>query len=460
MSDDIASDILYGLRCSEDPIPCLENAILNPLQNKWKNYQFLIVLDALDECDSADKNNILQLLFKEIDNFPSNIKFIFTSRNIERVLSKFKGLNFITLSSFSNENGKDITEYIGKISHFTKSQMTLLTNVAQGNFLHVKLYLESCEKYQHCDFRNIPSSLEKIYQMNLERAFDTQPSFFEELRPIFEVLCTMTKPMKEELIFKVANISPEKRRKAERMIGNELGHFIITTNGYLSFLHKSIPDFLTAKSRKHLRFFVDKENGYNLFGAYLLNSPYISKPDLVDVVHHVAMSRNDDWKTILIQNYSKQILNFTNLPFLFYLHEAVTDFNSYATTNLLLKIMQYINYTDDRHMSAAFIAASYGNEQALINKCLLDYGADPYLKVLFSYTQNRRLLTDIVHKCKYVYFCGYNILHIASQNGHILVVKMLVERFNDVMLLTRNDMNLTAFDLAAENGHFEIAAVY
>ncbi|CAG2189083.1 unnamed protein product [Mytilus edulis] len=317
LSDDIASDILFGLRCSEDPISCLENAILNPLKNAWKNYQFVILIDAVDECNSADKNNILQLLFKQIDNFPQNVKFILTSRNIEQVLSKFKSLNEIELSSFRNENKNDVTEYIGKNSHLTNFQMNLLTNVSGGNFLHVKLYLESCKKSKNCDFRNIPSSLEKIYQMNLERAFAMEPRLFEELMPIFEVLCTMTKPMTEEQIYEVANISPANRRKIERVIGNELGHFLIFSDGNLSFLHKSIADFLTCKSRKHLRFFVNKENGHTLFAAYFLKSPYISESDLVDVVHHVAMSENDEWKNVLIHGYTKLMFNDTELNFVF-----------------------------------------------------------------------------------------------------------------------------------------------
>ncbi|XP_071177855.1 ankyrin-3-like [Mytilus edulis] len=113
--------------------------------------------------------------------------------------------------------------------------------------------------------------------------------------------------------------------------------------------------------------------------------------------------------------------------------------------------IRYINDIDDRHMSAAFIAASHGNEHAL--QCLLDYGADPYFKVSFSSNNIRRFGTDLVHKCKHIYFCGYTILHIASQNGHIQTVEMLVERYHDKILSKRNSMNLTAFELAAENGH-------
>ncbi|XP_071178055.1 protein TANC2-like [Mytilus edulis] len=268
LMDEIANHILYGSRCSEDPILCLEKAILNPLKNKWNNYQFVIIIDAIDECNSEEKHNILELLYRQIDNFPPNIKFIFSSRNIEQVLRKFKDLKSIQLTTYI-ENKYDILEYIGKISNYAKSQVNLLSNVARGNFLYVKLFLQSCEKLEECDFRNIPSSLEKIYEMNFERAFDAKSSLFEEFMPIFEVLCTMTKPMKEEQIFEVANISSESKRKIERVIGNELGHFIITNDGYLSFLHKTIADFLTCSSRNHLRFFVHNENGHKLFSAYI-----------------------------------------------------------------------------------------------------------------------------------------------------------------------------------------------
>ncbi|CAC5384593.1 unnamed protein product [Mytilus coruscus] len=281
LSDDIANDILYGPRCSEDTISCLDIAIFNPLRNKWKNYQFIIVVDALDECNSGDKTDISQLLFKQIDNFPPNI------------------------------------------------------------------------------------------------------NLFEELMPIFEILCTMTKPMTKEKILEVANISSLQRQKIERVIGNELGHFLMFTDRYLSFSHKSIADFLTCESRKHLRFFVCKENGHNLFGAYLLNSLNISKFDLVDLVHHVAMSRNEELQNMLLHSNAKQLPNDTNMPFLFYLYQAARDFNSYTTISLLLKMtnLKHINDKDERNMAVAVIAASHGNENAL--KCLLDYGADPYSKVFF-----------------------------------------------------------------------------
>jgi hypothetical protein len=44
----------------------------------------------------------------------------------------------------------------------------------------------------------------------------------------------------------------------------------------ISFLHKSISDFLTDQSRNHLHFFIHKENGHKLFADYLFKTLNIS----------------------------------------------------------------------------------------------------------------------------------------------------------------------------------------
>ncbi|VDI47599.1 Hypothetical predicted protein [Mytilus galloprovincialis] len=312
--------------------------------------------------------------------------------------------------------------------------------------------------------------------MNLERAFDIEPRLFEELMPIFEVLCTITKHMTEEQIFEVANISPANRRKTERVIGNELGHFLIFSDGNLSLLHKCIADFLTCKSRKHLRFFVNKDNGHTLFGAYFLKSPYFSDADIVDVVYHVAMSGNDEWKNVLINNYTKHIINDTKTTF--YLQQVVRDFNSYTTTNLLLKMtnMKHINDKDERNMSAAFIAASHGNEHAL--QCLLDNGADPYSKYgvkdtclvcngIFNwipYSHGRRqqdhtivvVYANLTIEENYSFYDDWYLitcdtaLNAAVRNGHAKIVELLLAE-------NINTLNCTAYD--GKNTYNDCSAV-
>lgn len=135
------------------------------------------------------------------------------------------------------------------------------------------------------------------------------------------------------------------------------------------FFHKSIAGFLTCLWRQHLRFFVHKENGHTFFGVHHLKSLNIIETYLVDVVHHVAMSGNHQLQSMFIQNYANRILNITKLPLLSYLQQVVRDFNSYQTTKFIIELtnQMHINDTDEQNMTAAFIAATFGNEQAL--KC-------------------------------------------------------------------------------------------
>ena len=126
---------------------------------------------------------------------------------------------------------------------------------------------------------------------------------------------------------------------------------------------------------------------------------------------------------------------------------------------LLLSYLEFegINDTDYFGQSSAFIAAKFGHDQTL--KCLLDNGTDWTFKIKYNYSDdfsNADIANDIhlrkksgihiVDMCKYAYFCGYNIMHIAAQYGHKQVVKMLINRHEE-LLQSENDMHLNALHL-------------
>ncbi|CAG2252919.1 unnamed protein product [Mytilus edulis] len=290
-----------------------------------------------------------------------------------------------------------------------------------------------------CD--SIPGTLEKIYTENFQRVFGKHGDLFNEFICLFEVLCSLQNPIDENKLFEVAGLKSEKiRSKALRILGNELRHFIKISNGYISFQHKSISDFLTDSSRKHLNFYVDLQNGHKLFAKYLLNGLNLSKTDnLVEIVYHVAMSR---------EKTAKQV-------------------NCYETLKLFIElIIPNIRYSDEQRFAAnhpwikdilseaVFIAVQYGNEKSLL--ALLDHESD----IMFTYL-NASLSFDLVFNvryrtiCNYELFCGYNMLHIAAQRGYIKIVKELLRR-HVKLLYQHTTMQMNAFHLAAENGHVHV----
>ncbi|CAG2210622.1 unnamed protein product [Mytilus edulis] len=367
LADEVASNFLYGTRCYKDPISCFEMSILNPLRGHWINQNFIILIDALDECDTAGRNTLFHFLLTQIQRFPSNFKFILTSRKIENINRSFQLLDEkvrqVYLNTSDPFNMNDVKQYVRKTSKLTEPQISKLTKAADGNFLHVKLYLQYCRKTDTFDFRNVPNSLALLYQLNFNRIFKDSESLFYDFLPVFEVLCTIQNPIDKDQLIEVSQIEgTSKRRQLETLLGNELGHFLKFEDGKMSFFHKSIIDFLTDESRNKLHIFVHKENGHQLFAEYLLGQLKMNltlKHNLVELIHHVAMSKNVKFESMLF-DYVRDLLTKDKTLRLELLYQVVWKYNDYHTTELLLEYIGVtaINTINKMNQSPAFIAAS------------------------------------------------------------------------------------------------------
>ncbi|CAG2254869.1 unnamed protein product [Mytilus edulis] len=367
LADEVASNFLYGTRCYKDPISCFEMSILNPLRGYWINENFIILIDALDECDTTGRNTLFHFLLTQIQRFPSNFKFILTSRKIENINRHFQFLDEkirqVYLNTSDPFNLNDVKQYVRKTSKLTEPQISKLTGAADGNFLHVKLYLQYCKQTDTFDLRNVPNSLALLYQLNFNRIFKDSDSLFDVFLPVFEVLCTIQNPIDKDQLIEVSQIKENsKRRQLETLLGNELGHFLKFEDGKMSFFHKSIIDFLTDERRSKLHIFVHKENGHKLFAEYLLGQLKMnstSKLNILELIHHVAMCSNAKYESML-SGYVRDLLRMDKSLHLQLLHQVVWKYNDYNTTELLLKYIGVatINTVNTMNQSPAFIAAS------------------------------------------------------------------------------------------------------
>jgi ankyrin repeat protein len=135
-----------------------------------------------------------------------------------------------------------------------------------------------------------------------------------------------------------------------------------------------------------LQFFIHKENGHKLFADYLFKTLNISTPlqdNIAELIHHVAMSRNSDYETMLFA-YVKSLLQKDTQLTLKLLFQVVRDYNSYLTSELVLTLtnLNEVNAVDKNSHSLSFVAARQGNEESL--KYLLYRGANPNFTVILE----------------------------------------------------------------------------
>ncbi|XP_052063153.1 uncharacterized protein LOC127702888 [Mytilus californianus] len=364
LSDDMALDFLYG-KCTIDPVACLEYSVLNKLKHVNDDRKHLIIIDAIDECETSG-----------------------------------------------------------------------------GTDLH-------CKDLNTDDCNYIPESLEKIYMLNFERVFGEKGDLFEEFISVFEVLCTLQNPIEENKLLEVAGLkSQDIKRKTSRSLRNELRHFIKISNGYMSFQHKSISDFLTDSSRKYSNFYVDLQNGHKRFAEYLLNSLNVSMTDnLMDVVHHVAMSRVSEYENILFQyvrELKRQNPAFTASQ---YGNEksllALLDHGSDITFQYLSSDQPSIIFEDDRTMSS-----KNGHTKVVI--LLLDYVDENCLPCNMDISWRPTLLSSEELED------GNNLVQIAYNLTFSKGEKLpVVEDFENLRLITCD----TPLNAAVKNGHIEIVKI-
>lgn len=456
--DQMFQDYMYGIQCSVDPMGCFENMILRPLKryaNELPPRRYIFIIDALDECETNERYDILDILSAYIDKFPFQFHFFLTSRNIEGIKFMFKCLTAIHLNDYVDDIRNDILSYIS-IRNISMSRMqhSELVDLSDGNFLYVKYFLDYCSTEPMCRASDVPSSLGDMFELNLKRVFGKNVEKFEQIKPIFEVLTAISMPISEESLIEISGIDTE-RKNLFSIVGKELRHFVrITNNNSVSLSHKSLSDFLTNYSRRHSLFYIDKSKGFKRFANYLIKNLNTAKDvNIVDLAHLVALSRSTEFEDIFLSYASHmQPVNSS------FLHTAARKYNCYNTIQLLLQLvcLSNIDQENSYNLTASFIAAEHGNDETL--RALLDHGANIDFKiqcnVILKCVFGKNILRQYREKC----MCEYSLLDIAIQNWNTGVVRLLLTR-NPSFFLHRNGNGLTALQIASENGNIEIIKI-
>ena len=244
-----------------------------------------ILIDSLDEAVTYSNENNLVTLLSNVDDLPSWVRFILTSRpDKQRVLSYFETLKpyYYHLNELSEKNKKDIHQYVDgrvvcepiqaqiqRLQVQSEALINQITELAKGNFLYTKVLLDDIELGgQPIDnLAALPKSLNELYHNFLLRL---KAEWEGKYQPIFGILTVTKAPVTEE---ELTNLLSEQLDETE--LGQRLRivqQFLDTVqndyaeNTYTLF-HQSLQDYLTDKEKSGV-FYCSPKDGHRQIIEY------------------------------------------------------------------------------------------------------------------------------------------------------------------------------------------------
>ena len=468
--------------CSHTPEWCFQEGILTPLKSLPKKPReiWYIVIDALDECSTDGKDEILTMLKSKVWRFPKWLKLIITSRNVSSITKTLAGIQVLELRSDDWRNLEDIDTYssfkvyplqasilygiknffaINENSTPDEKIVDSLVKKSQGNFLYLAVVLdfllEAPESFSWSR-QEFPKTLDSIFQLSFERKFSS-PKSFRSLREIFEVLVAAYSPLSAEDIYSLLSLdNPTLDFEYDIMSKLEEVSLYLwkSEKGLLRIFHASFSDWLTSKSNMGKFYYIKKKKGHRRLAEYYLQNlkrtRRTSKPEeAFFLACHIVEGGSNRSLIDDFQSIPSHLFNGSDEVKITSLHLS-SRLSKSDVTELLLPHFHDIDCLDDNYRTPAFVAAAHGRLENL--NIFFEKGANINHVVSCPNFEAPRYAKNAVHMCQRR-TCEYSLLHIAAQEGNFGVVEFLLEHHLSPMATT--GCNNTAVQLAASNGYIE-----
>ena len=466
--------------CLRDPYDCFEQAIAIPLrQVKNERQYYFIIIDALDECasDSAG-TSLVQFVKDSYNRLPKWVRLVMTSRNDSAVLIHFDSFPKVHLSSSDARNLQDIEIFIASklfedtpflerakviLGLGSSNEVTYLTNKlltqSEGNFLFAKLMIQYGKDDWHnqADLNKLPKTVGEQYERYLRRAYGSR----EKIRPalaILEILVSTFEPLTEKQIFDVLRIQEKIDFEYDFVYALKgLSHFVTYgEDNTITLFHQTFREWLTSKDNLGSSYYVSKGRGHRRLVEYyinvLRNNPN-SSMDIYRLAQHISFDEEGDHYLDDFRNIKASYINATiDNDFRTLLHLSASK-NNRKALQILSEAFEEIDCEDSFGFTPAFVAAMNGLAENV--DYLLSKGANIEHRTKAppppSYVWG-----DPIERSK-TSFWNSTMMHAAASGGHSSIIRLLLTK--NASFTKVNGVNLTAIQLAAQNGHLEVVKV-
>ena len=467
--------------CSRDPFECFEQAVMAPLlQLKGEPQIYFIVIDALDECSSeSGGTSVVQFIIETSSKLPKWIRLVMTSRNDSNVLKHFSHFPKVYLSSTDARNLQDIEVFITAklfedapilerlkvmLGFSSGEEISFLTSrllsQSQGNFLYVKEMFHFWKEDRNNDFGHIPKTIGGIYERYLKRIYGSREKFKPALA-ILEIMVAAFEPMPVDNLYRVLRTQENIDYEYEFVYAlKDLSHFIrYGEDNTITIFHLSFTEWLTSNENLGNPFYVSLKRGHRRLAEYYLSvvkTTQNSAMDIYRLAQHVTFGEGDDNFLEEFGNIKASYINTSiDVENRTLLHLAAANSNK-KILELLVPAFDSVDCEDNYGFTPGFVAAKSGlkeNVEFLVSKgAKIEHRTKPPPS-FYSLLNSSVLATDPIERAKTTLW-NSTMVHAAASGGHTAVIRALLKRnasFREV-----NGVNLTAIQLAAQNGHLDV----
>ena len=467
--------------CLRDPFECFEQAVMAPLlQLKGEPQIYFIVIDALDECSSdSGGTSVVQFIRETSSKLPKWIRLVMTSRNDSNVLKHFSHFPKVYLSSKDARNLQDIEVFItaklfedasilerlkAMLGSSSGEEISFLTSrllsQSQGNFLYVKEMFHFWKEDRNNDFGHIPKTIGGIYERYLKRIYGSREKFKPALA-ILEIMVAAFEPMPVDDLYRVLRTQENIDYEYEFVYAlNDLSHFIrYGADNTITIFHLSFTEWLTSNENLGNPYYVSLKRGHRRLAEYYLSvvkKTQNSSMDIYRLAQHVTFGEGDDNFLEEFGNIKASYINASidgeNRTLL---HLAAANSNR-KILELLVPAFDSVDCEDHYGFTPSFVAARGGfkeNVEFLVSKgAKIEHRTKPPPS-LYSLMNSSVLSIDPIERAKTA-FWNSTMMHAAASGGHTAVIRALLKRYASFREV--NGVNLTAIQLAAQNGHLDV----
>ena len=252
-----------------------------PLQQLPENKPMLVVIDGLDECESDQRIELLNVLAKEFSKLPPWVKVLVTSRPEMNVQKRLRSLEYMEIAT--DRNNEDDTNNEEDIKRYLRSHLptiserngiiSFITKKCEGSFLfasYLQKHLQDCKP--NITKREInsqlPRGINSVYQDYFARLQKELEAVSEEY-DIFHLLVIIAAahgPIPLSFITEgiKRSLNQSTMKDIIGKVNENVSTLLYVNNELVTVFHKSVIDWLKLNGDNKHEYTVNCENGNKL----------------------------------------------------------------------------------------------------------------------------------------------------------------------------------------------------